>query len=243
MIARSNFQIKNKKTISKILLEFLGNLFFVYCIITSLVLILFSSVTIECEVDGSSMYPTLNNNYGSSKNDVVFVNIYNKDFDYEDIVVINTDKYKIIKRVVGLPGDTINIVLKDNQYLLERNGEIIDEKYICQNINPSTPAISQNGMDSTFARFEELRTKTPEFFEYVDEDGVGVGNYVVPENSIFVLGDNRAVSKDSSYYGAFCYDQVNGKVEYIKRYNQSEFNFYYYYIVEGKFWKTLANLF
>lgn len=226
----------NKKDNLKILLNFLGNLFFFYCIVVSLALILFSSITIECEVNGSSMYPTLNNNYGSNKNDVVFVNIYDKDVTYGDIVVVQTSKEKIIKRVVGMSGDEIDIVKVNNEYLLERNGEIIKETYICQNINPSTPTLSQNGMDSTYLSFQGLKESNPLEFS-LD------GKYVVPKDSIFVLGDNRTVSQDSSYYGAFSIENLVGRVEYIKKFNESTLHFYYYYILEGKFFNTFFNMF
>lgn len=245
--SNNNFDVYKSKPISRILLEFLGNVFFAYCVIVSVMLILFASVTIECEVNGSSMYPTLNNNYGSKKNDVVFVNMYDKDLDYEDIVVVNTDSEKIIKRLIGLAGDKINIVRIDSEesgnskYCLERNGKIIEENYINIKISPSTPAISENGMDKTFEQFEELRKTKAENFEGIDEEGNGTGAFVVPDNSIFVLGDNRAVSRDSTSYGAFSLDKLVGKVEHIKKYDESNFHFYYYYILEGKFFQTIAN--
>lgn len=204
---------------------------------------LFSSVTIECNVDGNSMCPTFNNNYSSSQHDVVFVNTYDNDIDYKDIVVVQTDTVKIIKRVVGFAGDKISIVKVGNEYLLERNGEIVEEKYIRMNVSPTVPAISQNGMDSTYKEFQKLRKSQADYFESKDDEGNGLGAYIVPENSIFVLGDNREVSKDSSSYGAFNMDNFVGKVELTKKYDESYFHFYYYYILEGKIFKTLANCF
>lgn len=38
--------------------------------------------------------------------------------------------------------------------------------------------------------------------------------YVIPEDGIFVLGDNRNNSLDSRYFGAFTYDQVKGRVAF-----------------------------
>lgn len=236
-----NFEVNKSKPVSKILLDFLGDLFFVYCIIIAIALIFFSSVTLECTVNGKSMYPTLNNNYKDEYKDVVFVNMYDKHINYEDIVVVFDGEEKIIKRVVGLSGDKINIVKVDNEYLLERNGAVIRENYINYNIKYDTPAISENGMDETNKKFEKLRKTQPENFESTNEMGEGVGAFVVPNNSIFVLGDNRSVSQDSSYYGAFDMDKFVGKVEFIKKYDESNFHFYYYYILEGKFFQTLKN--
>ncbi len=238
--------IKNKKfknqyitnsNIVKLLLNFLGNVFFCYCVIIALALILFSSVTIECEVIGSSMYPTLNYNKTSKVNDVVFVNIYDRELNYGDIVVVKTDEDSIIKRVIGKEGDIIDVVLSGNEYKIERNGQILDENYILMNLNPSIPAIEKNGMEQTYDKFQELKEKFPELF---DND---YNKLIVPENSIFVLGDNREVSLDSSYYGPFDMSKFEGKVELIKRANVSQFKFYYDYIIEGKFIKTFLNLF
>lgn len=201
---------------------------------------MFSFVTIECEVFGSSMYPTLN--YSDKKlHDTVFVNVCDKDVVYGDIVVIETNTEKIIKRVIGVSGDKIDIVLVENQYLLERNGEIIREDYINENVDVSEPAKSQNGMDVSFDNFTQLRKSQSENFESVDENGLGVGKYVVPENSIFVMGDNRKVSEDSTKNGAFDISRLVGKVELTKKYDESLFAFYYHYIFEGKFFQTIEN--
>lgn len=85
---------------------------------------IFMSVFAVADVHGHSMEPTL---YEGSK---VFVLKYFKP-DYNDIVIAVSHKssdmpFYLIKRVVGLPGDTIQF--KDNS--LYRNGKYVEEPYI-----------------------------------------------------------------------------------------------------------------
>ena len=230
-------KFNNKKTLFKVFLDFFANLFFTYCVIIGLALILFSSVTIECVVRGSSMLPTLNN-YTGNKTDIVFVNTCDKDITYGDIVVCDAHgdvDNDIIKRVIGLAGDIIDIVYHDNEYKLELNGKIIEEDYIYISQDPRVPTNNRNGMEHTFTKFNALKVSKPELFD-------NGGKLIVPSKSIFVLGDNRNVSVDSSSLGTFTYDDIEGKVELIKYYGTSNFSFYYDYIIEGKFIKTLINM-
>ena len=226
-----------KKTQFKVCLDFFANLFFTYCVIIGLALILFSSVTIECQVVGSSMRPTLNE-YSDieNKKDVVYVNTCDKTVTYGDIVVCDTAKDAIIKRVVGLPGDIIDIVLSNGEYKLELNGKIIEEDYINVSSDIRVPAISRNGMDHTHSMFQLLISEKPELFN-------NDAKLIVPENTIFVLGDNRAVSVDSSTLGPIHIDNLQGRVELTLFSGESEFAFYYDYLVRGKFFTTLVNMF
>ena len=126
--------INYKKNPNKIVYTFFGNLIFVYCIMIAIALMVFSYTTIECEVAGASMQPTLNKTH-ESKHDTVYINKYDKDYEYGDIVVISTTNDAIIKRIVGLSGDIVDFVKVNGVYKLERNGQIVDEdSYIL--INP-----------------------------------------------------------------------------------------------------------
>lgn len=85
---------------------------------------MFMSIFTVADVHGHSMEPTLNE--GSK----IIVLKYFKP-DYNDIVIAishtSSDMpFYLIKRVIGLPGDTIQF--KNNS--LYRNGELIDEPYI-----------------------------------------------------------------------------------------------------------------
>lgn len=230
----TEFNIK-KRTFTKVFLNYLGNLFFIYCVIISIALIFFSFVTMENEVDGPSMQPTLNRISGD-KHDYVYVNLYDHDYNYEDIIVLdNNEGVKVIKRIVGLPGDKIDIVLDGHEFKLERNGEIITEEYILIDDNPSTTTSRKNGMNDTESDFKALQNSNPELFED--------GKYVVKDNEVFILGDHRKDSIDSADYGAISMDNIYGKVERVRYYGENVVLFYINYIKNGEFIKTFVNLF
>jgi signal peptidase I len=213
----------------------LSNLIFVYAIIIALALIIFSTATIECKVNGGSMKPTYNNI--ANKNDYVYVNKFNDDYKYGDVIVIYTDSEPIIKRIVGLPGDVIDIVLDEEAgvYRLERNGQMITENYIYHN-GYSYETISQNGMDRASSRFED----------YKEKNKILLNNdykLIIRDGEVFALGDNRRISSDSSELGAFDFEDIAGIVESDRLSDKGLFQFYYDYIIKGQFFFTLINIF
>lgn len=233
-------------------LNFIGNLFFVYCIIVALALILFSSVTIECVVDGPSMQPTLNAKWSEKNNssDIVYVNKYDRDFEYGDIVVINAQEGKdhIIKRVIGVGGDIIDVVLVEDAtlqqevYRLEINGKIIEEDYLKMDYS-RVELNERDGNYKLYERFNNLKSIHPELFQNISDGGLVVEKLVVPEGEIFALGDNRHVSLDSTYFGTFKPSQIDGTVEKVRYYGVGKFEFYWNYIINGEFITTLCNSF
>lgn len=95
------------------------------------------------DVEGLSMYPTL---HGKTKNnktnfDKLYIatsSLAKKKITYGDIAVLKKDKdFNIVKRVVGLPGDTIE--LKDGN--VYRNGKLLNEPYLKPGTKtyPNTP--------------------------------------------------------------------------------------------------------
>lgn len=225
--------IKNSNNLLlKLFSMYLSNLFVVLCVIVAISLLLFSSITIECDVLGISMQPTLNR-HGGEKSDVVYVNVDNHNYNYGDIIVIDTDQEAIIKRVVGLPGDILDIVrCEDGFFRLVRNGEIIYEDYIKIDSSINLETYFQNGMNETLYHFQNLKRDKPWLFN-------NDGKLVVGEDSLFALGDNRRYSQDSSYYGTFKYSQIRGVVEEIRYYGESELNFYLNYVGSGDFFDIM----
>jgi signal peptidase I len=94
---------------------------------------------------------------------------------------------KIVKRVVGLPGDT----LAARADTLIRNGRVVREPYA--NVRPYTSPVGS-------VEFRESGTWGP---------------LLVPTDSIFVLGDNRNASKDSRHVGFIPTRNVIGKPRLI----------------------------
>ena len=100
---------------------------------------------------------------------------YTSEFFNNIILVGNSDdKSRLVKRVIGIAGDEVNI--KDGCVYI--NDEKIDESYV---------------KGETVNRDIKLPI-------------------IVGENQLFVLGDNRVVSKDSRTFGLIDCKQVEGKV-------------------------------
>lgn len=78
-----------------------------YVIIVIVVVLIRSFVVTPVQVDGDSMYPTLINN------EILILKKYDKSYERFDIVVFNYNNSKLVKRIIGLPGE--NIFYKNNQ--------------------------------------------------------------------------------------------------------------------------------
>ncbi|HKR01937.1 MAG TPA: signal peptidase I [Pyrinomonadaceae bacterium] len=126
-----------------------------------------------------------------------------------------------IKRVIGLPGETIEIrgatVLINNQPIAEHRVQAepgINSKApltIVQNLprqpnEPYTVYYSQR----TLAMSPDRPEKPPEIFHYGVEKP-----YLIPEGHYFVMGDNRDDSADSRAWGTVAADQVIGRALFV----------------------------
>lgn len=118
-----------------------------------------------------------------------------------DIVVfkptarLREEKYKeaFIKRIIGLPGDKIEII--DGQVFA--NGELLDEPYVAH-ASDTTWEGAQGISGGT--RVDVCRTQTPYFTEK-QRGETEVWEAIVPADSYLVMGDNRNNSYDSRCWG------------------------------------------
>lgn len=164
-------------------------------VVSAIVILLFVNfVAHPVRVDGRSMYPTLKDGeFGFTNVGGVLLN----GVERGDIVIVTMEeegqKTHWVKRVIGLPGDTVSCV-NDVVYI---NGKVLDEtKYIA-------PDYRQSLVDK-FGYFNKVPNADNTNVEDFEEVKLGDDEY-------YVMGDNRPYSKDSRYVGPVKKSQIFAK--------------------------------
>lgn len=139
------------------------------------------------EVLGTSMEPTYH------ESDRVWQTSLKKPERFDIITFPSPrDEKRIIKRVVGLPGDSLRYE-NDQLYI---NDQAYDEPYLEEFKNKLTDGIPLT-KDFSLEQLETLDTPKTK---------------VIPEGKYFVLGDNRRATDDSRYFGFVDEKAINGVV-------------------------------
>ncbi len=123
---------------------------------------------------------------------------------YGDLVIFsmpNGERY--IYRIIGMPNDTLSV---ENQLVKYNNKEmpsklistLFYDEYEMEEFIETLP----NGV-----KYKFVRSKTPLFRGNDTFEGI-----IVPDDSYFLLGDNRDFSFDSRYIGFIQREQIQGKV-------------------------------
>lgn len=120
---------------------------------------------------------------------------------------------KLIKRVVGVPGDVIEVI--DSQ--LHINGQMAERDYIGPGSSNADLETSGNFFTETFP---SQNGKPHEHFiwdKYPNAMFDNFGPYTVPEDHVFFMGDNRDNSSDSrsSSLGAVHRKYVMGRAQFV----------------------------
>ena len=130
-------------------------------------------------VSGASMYPTLHNGDRMVLSKVGDIHRF-------DVVILKApdENVEYIKRVIGMPGDTIEM----KSGVLFINGKKVEQPFI------NTEALAKQTVFMDDFTLESL-----------------TGESKVPAGKYFVLGDNRGVSKDSRMIGFIDRSAIEGK--------------------------------
>ena len=100
----------------------LGGTIYVLTIVAAVAVLIATLVLPVLQIEGTSMEPTLSNG------DIVLLTKTTR-FDHGDLCGFTWNNKLLIKRVIGLPGDWIEMDTDGNIYL---NGEKLDEPYVQQ---------------------------------------------------------------------------------------------------------------
>lgn len=149
-------------------------------------------------VDGTSMQPNLQNN------ERVFV--FKPDTIHRGSVIVfdafeqdptATDHKDYVKRVIGMPGDTVSA----NNGVIKVNGKVVNQSFISGEQQRATNNVNNVG---NWNSLEDLGNHM---------DWQRKVTVKVPAGEYFVLGDHRSVSNDSRYWGFVTKDSVMGVVK------------------------------
>ena len=154
-------------------------------------------------VDGHSMDPTLQD----QEHLIMFRTSNIKRFD---IVVASeqdgSGKEKlIVKRVIGMPGDTIRY---ENDVLYV-NDEQVDEPYLQEYLE----AFAKDKLQSIYSYNSQFQARAQVATAFtVDNNFQPSFTVTVPEGHYYLLGDDRLVSSDSRIVGSFAKENIQGKI-------------------------------
>jgi len=129
-----------------------------------------------------------------------------------DVVVFKTpadNRTDYIKRLIGLPGDTIQFIDGD---LYVNNNQIPKSIISKKNIIYCGSQVKVDTFDETLSNNKTHKTV------YFKNSNENTDLFIVPEKHFFFLGDNRDCSKDSRYLTSVGYvheDNLVGKAQLI----------------------------
>lgn len=139
---------------------------------------------IPVPVEGNSMENTL------QQNDMIVMEKMTRIKRFDVVVFQLPSGTTYIKRVIGLPGDTIRY---ENDQLFV-NDKKVPETFL----SDERREMKDNGNYTSDFDLEELLNQKK-----------------LSEDAYFVMGDNRRVSKDSRSFGAITSDEIIGKARFV----------------------------
>lgn len=128
----------------------------------------------------------------------------------------HVDDLKLVKRLIGMPGDTVS--MKDR--VLTINGQPVDEPWVHhQDIPDEGPTVPNDGIthipDRAYMDWQSryLAPGVDPATYHPTRDNWGP--LVIPEGNYFLLGDNRETSLDSRYWGLIERRRLEGRAVFV----------------------------
>jgi len=187
-------------------------LFFTYCVTHDVKVVV-----------GESMQPTINSSWDNdTQYDLVILNKASN-ISRGDIIIVDFSDYGsndllIIKRVIAVAGDTINIQWDDESQNvvinLKKAGsdetEILAEDYIKQENYPLSLEVNSYCASS-------FQAKSDNYGGWINSESYTNldGSITIPDGYFFALGDNRELSLDCSEVGPLSVNTIVGVVDTI----------------------------
>lgn len=134
------------------------------------------------------------------------IGIETASFTHGDVVVFRNPlnrKQNFIKRIVGLPGETVEV--KDGAFFI--NDQPLPRDPIPA--GDKTPAMTAGGKNAFYERNGDRKYA---ILTDAGGDAINVSKQTVPVGSYFVLGDHRGRSLDSREFGAIPQGEIVGQV-------------------------------
>ena len=125
-----------------------------------------------------------------------------------DVIVFKTpsdNRTDYIKRLIGMPGDTIQFI----------NGDIyLNEKKISRKKIKENYKIRCGSLNLSVNAFQETLPNGKKLIAVYKKEGTmkNTDKYIVPNENYFFLGDNRDCSRDSRYLSSVGYVKKNNLV-------------------------------
>jgi signal peptidase I len=118
-----------------------------------------------------------------------------------------------IKRIVGLPGDKVH--LKGRELFL--NGQSLKraERGVSKESGLGGNSGTNGGTNNVIEITEQVEGREWQVFWAADEKGSGDFEVTVPPGHVLVLGDQRALSKDSRVFGTVPLQDVVGRARQL----------------------------
>jgi len=154
--------------------------------------------------------------------DRVFCRMHLGEIKRGDIVIFKlpTDpKVMYLKRVIGLPGETIQV---KGRRVFVNGKELAEERALISLANPQEPQlpvvkVEPKPQDAWYRVFYDVeRYSDNDEFEINTRAVYGVAEpYKIPPDNYFLLGDSRDNSEDSRYWGTVQREMIVGKAMMI----------------------------